>query len=396
MRYIVSHPVRAGKQLKSFKQQFDPVYQILANAARINPDERDKQTLRWALQSFTDWDTLVTQAENNAIAPLLYTNMRESGVDIPQNIKRQLYALVQRHRWANDARAKAMAEIAEACEKESIKLVVLKGSYLAHTIYPDPSLRTMSDIDLLAPPDKAIRVQQILRDLDYSAPEHAGSQYMSEHHHLPGAYKTLDGQQILIEVHHDALSGDAPASITLDNLTSPLNMFSVNGAQHYSLGHQDQLRHLFHHMSEPAARLKLVWCVDIVFYASHFEQEIDWPVLTKDYPQVINALRLVDYIIPLPENLRPHVPLNHSPMPAGTGVSILPLSTILREPVKQEVKDLFFPSSWWLRLYYGVSPDKSLFFTRLIRHPLQIVLWGIRRIRASRHQSRKKTQQVMD
>jgi hypothetical protein len=368
---------------------FTPVYQILALAARINPESGDKQALRWALQSFTDWDDLVKEAENNAIAPLLFTNLRESGIELPKNVKRQLYALVQRHRWANDARAKAMAEIAEACEKESIKLVVLKGSYLAHTIYPDPSLRTMSDIDLLVPPDKAIRVQQILRDLDYSAPEHAGSQYMSEHHHLPGAYKALDGQQILIEVHHDALSGDAPASITLDNLTSPLNMFSVNVIQHYSLGYQDQLRHLFHHMSEPAARLKLVWCVDIVFYASHFEQEIDWPALTNDYPQVINALRLVDYIIPLPENLRPHIPLNHSPMPGGAGISILPLSTILREPVKQEIKDLFFPSSWWLRLYYGVSPDKSLFFTRLIRHPFQIIRWVFRRIRASRHQSRK-------
>ena len=372
--------------MKNFNPQFSPVYQILADAARIKPDELDKQTLRWALQSFTDWDELVKEAENNAVAPLLYTSLFESGIDIPKNVKRQLYALVQRHRWANDERAKAVDEISKACEQESIKLVVLKGSYLAHTIYPDPALRTMSDIDLLAPPDKATRVQQILRDLAYSAPEHADNQYMSEHHHLPGAYKTLDGQQILVEIHLDALSGDSPASITVDNLTSPLNVFSVNGSQYCCLGHQDQLRHLFHHMSEPAERLKLVWCVDIVFYASHHEQEIDWPALKKNYPQVINALRLVDYIIPLPKNLRPHVPLNHNPMPAGTGVSILPLSTILQEPVKQKVKDLFFPSSWWLRLYYGVSPDKSLIFTRLISHPLQVLHWVFRRIRASRHQ----------
>ena len=368
------------------KSQLSTVYRILTLASRINPDKQDLQTLRWALQGFTKWDELVQEAENNAIAPLLYYNLRESGIELPQNIKRQLYALVQRHRWANDARAKAMAEICEACEKESIQLIVLKGSYLAHTIYPDPALRTMSDIDLLAPPDKAVRVQQILRDLGYSVPEQASSQYMFEHHHLPCAHITQEGQNILVEVHHDALSGDAPASITTRNLTAPLNPFSVQESQHYALGYQDQLRHLFHHMSEPAAKLKLVWCVDIMFYASHFEKEIDWPVLEREYPEVINALRLVDYLIPAPKNLRPHVPLNQSPIPAGAGLSILPLSTILREPVKQEISDLFFPSSWWLKLYYGVSPDSGLFITRLIRHPLQILKWVIRRLRASRHQ----------
>ena len=369
--------------------QFSSVYRILTLAARINPDNEDKQNLRWALQAFTQWDELVREAENNAIAPLLFINLRESGIEIPQNIKRQLYALVQRHRWANDARAKAMAEICNACAEESIQLIVLKGSYLAHTIYPDPALRTMSDIDLLAPPDKAIRVQEILRDLGYSVPNQASSQYMFEHHHLPGAHKTQDGQSILVEIHHDALSGDAPASITTKNLTAPLNQFSVQGSEYYALGHQDQLRHLFHHMSEPAAKLKLVWCVDIMFYASHFENQINWPELERDYPEVTNALRLVDYLIPVPKNLRQHVPLNHRPVPDGAGLSILPLSTILRKPVKQEINDLFFPSSWWLRLYYGVSPDSSLVFTRLIRHPLQILKWITRRVRASLHARRK-------
>ena len=384
--YTNQPPVKSGETLNYQKPQFSSAYQILLLAARINPNAQDSQNLRWALQGFTEWDELVREAEKNAVAPLLFTSLRDSGIEIPLSIKRQLYALVQRHRWANDARAKAMAEIGNACEKESIQLVVLKGSYLAHTIYPDPALRTMSDIDLLAPPEKAVRVQQILRDLGYTVPKQASSQYMFEHHHLPGAHKTQDGQSILIEVHHDALSGDAPASITTENLTAPLNRFSVQGSQHYALGYQDQLRHLFHHMSEPAAKLKLVWCVDIMFYASHFEKEIDWQELEREYPEVINALRLVDYLIPAPQNLRLHVPHNSEPIPSGAGLSILPLSTIVREPVKQEINDLFFPSSWWLRLYYGVSPDSSLVFTRTVRHPLQILKWIIRRLRASRHQ----------
>lgn len=367
---------------------FDPVFDLLRRASRISPDEQDVVSLRQAVSSFNSWQALVTEAENNAVAPLIYHNLSASGIDIPRDVKRQLYALVQRHRWANDARAKALAEIVEACEQESIQLVILKGAYLAHSIYPDPALRTMSDIDLLAPPDQAVEVIRILRELGYSVPEHSASRYMSEHHHLPGAHKTRDDQQILVEVHHDALSGDAPASITTKNLTSPLNEFFIGERRYFCLGYQDQLRHLYHHMSEPAAKLKLIWCVDIVFYASQFEQQIDWAGLHKEYPQVVNALRLVDFILALPKNLRAHVEENVCPAPAGTGVSILPLTSILRKPLQERLTDLLYPSNWWLRLYYGVSPDNSLFITRWVRHPWQVLKWISRRLRASRQHGR--------
>ncbi len=370
------------KQEQAF---FDPVYRLLALAAGLNYDERHSADLRQAVTGFSDWDTLVREAENHAVAPLLYTSMLQCGVDLPKEIKRKLYALVQRHRWANHARASAMAEISSACSKESIPLIVLKGSYLAHVIYPDPSLRTMSDIDLLTSAERAADVQQILRDLGYTVPELPSSKYMADHHHLPGAHSEREGLHIHVEIHHDALSGDAPASITTENLTVPLREFSAEGVRFSALGHQDQLRHLYHHMSEPATRLKLIWCVDIVYFASHFESEINWPQLSKIFPQLINALRLVDYIIPLPENLRPHIPPNTRPMPAGTGVTILPLSNILHQPVKQRVKALLYPSNWWLRLYYGIPPESSLLFTRWLHHPMQVLRWISRRIRASRH-----------
>lgn len=373
--------------LNTTQSQSDPIYEILSLAARIDPDESAKEILRNAIHSFDDWDSLVIWAENYSVAPLLFASLRQSNATIPEKSKRQLHALVQRHRWANDARSKALGEITEACRQQSISIIVLKGAFLAHSIYPDPSLRPMSDIDLLAPPEKATEVVQILRDLGYSAPEHPGSQYMSEHHHLPGAYMTRDGQQILVEVHHDALSGDTPESITTKNLTTPLQEFTINGTTNYALGHQDQLRHLYHHMSEPASRLKLIWCVDIVYYASHFADEIDWKGLEDKYPKIINALRLIDYIIALPANLRPYVPQNRGPRPAGTGISILPLSTILRKPVTERIADLLYPSNWWLRLYYGVSPDGSLLITRWVRHPKQVLIWVVRRLRASSHQT---------
>jgi hypothetical protein len=360
-------------------------YALLAACARIRPDEQEQQTILGRADRISDWNTLVSDAEGHAIAPLLYTSLRESGFNIPLDAKRKLYALVQRTAWANEVRARVMVEILQACESRDIPLAVLKGSFLAHSIYPDPSLRTMSDIDLLAPPDQAQAVQETLAELGFTVPQQALSRYMSEHHHLPGASLQRDGLTVSVEVHHDALSGDAPASITFDNLTTPLQTYRVGSHEAQALGHQDQLRHLFHHMSEPASRLKLIWCTDIVYYASHFHEEVDWQALQRSYPAVVNALRVVDSVLPLPVNLAAYRMARGSSPLKSAGQSIQPLSSLLRLPFRQRMRGLLAPSPWWLHLYYGVAPHRSLLTTRLLRHPLTVLRWVIRRLRASMH-----------
>jgi len=373
----------------------DKRFALLAACARIEPDASEQLIITELAQQIDDWDALVSEAEGHAIAPLLYTSLRQSGYDIPLAAKRKLYALVKRTGWANELRADVMLEIIEACNDAGIPIAVLKGCFLAHGVYPDPSLRTMSDIDLLAPPDQAPRVQELLADIGFNVPKRATSKYMTEHHHLPGASMQKDGLLISVEVHHDALSGDAPASITFDNLTTPLQTYQVHGRTAQALGHQDQLRHLFHHMSEPASRLKLIWCTDIVYYANHFHDQIDWDALQRSYPAVVNALRVVDSVLPLPSRLagfqknRGQTAISREKWQSdpgfslqGAGQSIQPLTTLLRLPLKDRLRGLFNPSHWWLHLYYGVPPDRSLLPTLLVRHPANVLYWVYRRMRA--------------
>ena len=357
-------------------------YALLAACARITPSTDEQSIILAHARQIHNWDMLVNDAEGHAVAPLLYTSLRQSGFSIPVDAKRKLYALVQRTGWANELRASALVEIIDACNEKGIPLAVLKGSFLAHSIYPDPSLRTMSDIDLLAPPSQAQAVQNILAELGFSVPEQASSRYMSEHHHLPGASMQRDGLTISVEVHHDALSGDAPASITFDNLTVPLQEYDVNGHRAKALGHQDQLRHLFHHMSEPASKLKLIWCTDIAYYARHFYDQIDWTALSRDYPAVVNALRVVDSVMPLPVELSDFKMGNGFVPIENAGQSIKPLSSLLRLPLRERFHGLLDPSHWWLHLYYGIPPNRSLLMTKLVRHPINILTWVYRRMRA--------------
>ena len=122
---------------------------LLRACCSIEPDNNSYRRIHDLSAATTDWGAVVNEAERNAIAPIVYHAIKKSGYVMPTQAKRQLYALIQRHAWANETRTEVLGEIIEACERKNIDIIVLKGAYLAHTIYPDPSLRPMSDIDIL-------------------------------------------------------------------------------------------------------------------------------------------------------------------------------------------------------------------------------------------------------
>ena len=356
------------------------VTMLLRACCRIEPNTNSSRRIHDLAVAATDWVTVVNEAERHAIAPMVYHAIKNSGYAMPLQAKRQLYALIQRHTWANETRTEVLGEIIDACGRKHIDIVILKGAYLAHTISPDPSWRPMSDIDVLAAPSQVTEVQKTLQEMGFSIPESNSSRYMSSHHHLPCATLLRNGLNVAVEVHHDALSGDANASITTENLTMPLRQISIAGRQTYALGHQDQLRHLYHHMSEPAQLLKLVWCNDIARYAWHFRQDLIWPDLNKKYPAVVIAIRLVALVCPLPEGLDPFIPKTNKVNMTGIGESIKPLTSILKNPPGKRFSLLLNPSEWWLRLFYGIAPEKPITVARWIRHPWQVQSWILRRL----------------
>jgi hypothetical protein len=152
------------------------------------------------------------------------------------------------------------------------------------------------------------------------------------------------------------------------------------------------LYHLCRHAAEVAALLRLIWVADIVGYATRYRQDISWTMLGRRYPFVLNALSLLHLLTPLPPELLEHVTPPRARTLDGVGVACKPLSLIVdrRRPLADIYRDLFDPSDWWLRLYYGVDGDSSLWWYRRIRHPLKVGHWLARRAGASLQRSARK------
>jgi len=355
--------------------------EVLRLSARVEFCPDDYGRLARAATRLQNWQELPEAADAHGLAPLVYEHMTRVGIEMPAETRRELVSLVLLHRHANRVRFRVLGEILDAFFAAGIDVIVLKGAALAHLLYPSVALRQLSDIDLLVGRPHAARAQSLLARLGFMAPPVPLSRHLAGHHHLPGAIRTCDGQIVQVEIHHNALSRDAPGSLTIERLTSRPQRFSVEGRAAYALGHADMLYHLCRHVAECAPLLRLIWVADVVGYATRYRHQIPWAEVRRRYPFVLNALSLLHLVTALPGELLEHVVPACAGVDNGVGVAGKPLTEIFRKgrPLGDVGRDIFHPSDWWLRLYYGVGSDRSLWWHRWVRHPLHLANWLARR-----------------
>jgi hypothetical protein len=328
------------------------------------------------------WVTLASAAETHGLAPLAQVCLQPHRHAAPEATMQQLEALALRHRVWHRERTIALAEILPAFAAASIDAVVLKGAALAWSVYPSPALRPMGDLDLLVPRAAARAAQLSLQRLGFEAQAMVQRRFRSNAHHLPIASRSQNGVTISVEIHRDALSRDTLSSLSMSNLTEPLRPFEMNGTRALALGHVDALRHLTHHLLEPSwhGRLRLIGLVDLLRYASTFHDRIDWRRLETSHAFVLNALRCLHHVVPLPAALARFSAPAGSTAPARVGETIRPLRAILEGGHRTAaLGELFNPPDWWLHAYYGIPPERSLTLVRLGRHPWRVARWlGLR------------------
>ncbi|MGE0355027.1 MAG: nucleotidyltransferase family protein [Gemmatimonadales bacterium] len=97
----------------------------------------------------------------------------------------------------------ALRRIATAFAGADIPVLVLKGMALAHLVYPVPSLRPMSDVDLWVHPEDLPRADSVLKETGFRYPErtHDGRQLPTAAEALVERSYELPGTPVLIEVH---------------------------------------------------------------------------------------------------------------------------------------------------------------------------------------------------
>jgi hypothetical protein len=303
----------------------------------------------------------------------------------------------------NRVRMRVLGDVLRAFEAAGIRALVLKGAALAHLVYPEPGLRPMRDMDVLVVPSDARRAQRVLAALGFHAPLPTGD--MLPDKHMAAASLQTEGFLISLEVHYKLFDKDYPPAVTMEDLTRPPVPFSLGDAwgTAYAPGYEDMLWHMCQHMILSGGLFganRLIWVADIVSFAEHFVNEIDWPSIRAAatggrasgygvwYPVIPRTLSLLHFLTPLSETLLSSASIALGPAPQRIGESFhgwprSPLAMQWQKGIWGILRDTFWPSEWWMRLYYGVGSARPLFWHRWVRHPLHILGW-VRHLLAER------------
>jgi len=117
-----------------------------------------------AFESFRSWQLFASLAVRHGVAALVWQNISDLGLAarMPETERTLLEGLrfksIARVAWISEA----VAGVTSLLEKEGIRVVLLKGLALEHTVYGSRGLRQMSDADLLVAPADALIARDIL------------------------------------------------------------------------------------------------------------------------------------------------------------------------------------------------------------------------------------------
>jgi hypothetical protein len=116
------------------------------------------------------WHALATRAVRERLGPLLYVALQRAGrTEVPAAVQTLLAQAHCRAAAAALYQQQELAAILRACAAAQIPCIVLKGSALAVTLYPDPALRPCGDIDLLFHAAHMPQVVELLRARGYES-----------------------------------------------------------------------------------------------------------------------------------------------------------------------------------------------------------------------------------
>ncbi|HBX71099.1 MAG TPA: hypothetical protein DEH25_17405 [Chloroflexi bacterium] len=149
--------------------------------------ERQEQ-VDWAQFGQAEWQLLASMAEAEGVGPLLYWKLKAVGsgqcvVESPDTpasgwrnehnggvlalMPAAVWKFLQTSYYKTAARNAVLLgeldRILAAFEAAKIPVIVLKGAALAQTVYPDPGLRPMGDLDLLIPESCVYKTFKLLK-----------------------------------------------------------------------------------------------------------------------------------------------------------------------------------------------------------------------------------------
>jgi hypothetical protein len=326
--------------------------------------------LRFAFARVTNWHALVSDAESHGLDSLLFAHVRECRFSLPPYAEMRLKTRCVQHAHAAAVRARVIGAVLDELDGDGIPALLLKGAALAHLVYPSPLLRPMRDVDLLVPADCAGDAWRRLRASGFAP---SGPDPGRRHHHLQGLVTDADGVAVHVEIHRRLLGAIPfvrPAGY--DDLAARSQAFECGGRPARTLGREDMLWHVYAHafaIDVLRPDVRLISVADLVAAVEGWVDVLDWVHLRQRYPRVARALPHIGQITPWSARVEQRV----GPPPGRAAVTAC--GTVAQRMWRNALSPrIWWPTSWWFDVRYGIDGPVRRAWHRAITHPATVVV----------------------
>jgi len=244
--------------------------------------------IQWDTFSVFDWGQLVSKAQIQGLAPLMYWLLSKSGKfsSIPEPARNSLRLNYSVTWIKNQIIFKELESLAKTFKQADIPLVLLKGACFALTIYPDIGLRPMGDLDILVPGSRLSKAVQIAQSFGYvdTIPDASPGLRALLNHEI--CMQKTGPQAITLEIHNSLVADKAfsyavpvdwfweqsePLGGTLQARFEPLRMLTPTAQVLYAAAHA-----MLQHGGKVAP---LCWFFDLDRLIRSYDGRMDWDLL---------------------------------------------------------------------------------------------------------------------
>jgi hypothetical protein len=363
--------------------------------------------LRSLLDQDVDWTYLLDLARDHGLLPLLYKRLSPiPGAQVPRDVLARLEAGYYNTLKHNLRLLHTLGQIVAALREGGVEVIVLKGGALAGTLYADPGLRPMSDLDLLVRVEQVDRASTVLGTLGFHRSGGLPTHLIPFQQQIGGGVEWNRGSgvnRILVDLQHDLVGVDwcrGAFRVETEALWASSHPLTLDRVQTRQLSAPDTLLHLALHPAlhhgyavALASYVDIDWLVaqagsdpfwrDLVKRAARFRVrtvtgyalQATRDLLGTPVPaQVLSALgpgplraRLLRWLAPMDPDT---ALLGAHRSPSGLRQALLYLALADGAGAVAIIRDVVFPSAEWLAVRYGATG--SPLWPHRLAHPFRL------------------------
>lgn len=228
------------------------------------------------------WDRMVARARRHGLSPLLYWQLKQRPAPA-DSVPGDLWSVLERDYFAAVAqgarREKELLCVLEALQGANVPVLVLKGAAFSYTVYPDPAVRPMADVDLLVRRERLPDVRRALEALGYvHRPEPRGrwNPFNTEFTGETSFYVSRYGRTWCTDLHWQLVANEMfqrGANLDGEGLWARAVPFRIGEASALCLSPEDALAHACLHVTTHGFRHQL-GTVDVLRMTS--AASLDW------------------------------------------------------------------------------------------------------------------------